>query len=202
MALLLLVRHGVTDAVGKTIVGRLPGYPLNEKGRTEASAIATALSKLQLDAVHASPLERARDTAVAIAAPHGLPVVVNDALTDIDFGRWNAQALAELESVPAFRRFNQHRAFCGIPEGERVSRVQARIVDALAEIAEAHPTGCVVVVSHGDPIRLAIAFYLGLAVDHAQRLEIGTGRVSVLELNEADAKLHALNACDVNMLAR
>jgi probable phosphoglycerate mutase len=202
MTLLLLVRHGATDAVGKLIVGRLRGYPLNERGRAEAAALAASLSGLNLVAVHSSPLERARDTAAEIAAPHGLRVTENEALTDIEFGEWNAQPLSALESIAAFRRFNEHRAFCGIPAGERVSRVQSRMVDVLAEIAEAHPRGTVVVVSHGDPIRLALAFYLGLAVDHMQRLEIGTGSVSALELNDANVTLRALNACNLEMLAR
>jgi broad specificity phosphatase PhoE len=200
VTLFLLVRHGLTEAVGKIIAGRLPGFPLNEKGRAEAAALAASLSALKLDAIHSSPLERARETAAIVAAPHGSSVVENEALTDIDFGRWNAQPISHLESIPAFQRFNQHRAFCGIPSGERVSQVQARMVDALAEVAEAHPSGTVVVVSHGDPIRLAIGFYLGLGVDLVQRLEIGTGSVSALELSEQDAKLHALNARDVRML--
>jgi broad specificity phosphatase PhoE len=202
MTLLFLVRHGETDAVGKLIPGRLPGYGLNEKGRAEAAVLAASLARSKLDALYSSPLQRARDTAAAIAEPHGIRVELSEALTDIDFGDWNGQALVGLESVAAFRHFNQHRAFCGIPKGERVSRVQSRIVDALAEIAEAHPDGTVVVVSHGDPIRLGIAFYLGLAVDHVQRLEIGTGSVTALELNDADAKLHTLNARTVDFLDR
>jgi broad specificity phosphatase PhoE len=201
MTLFLLVRHGATDAVGKVITGRLPGYPLNETGRAEAAALAAALSRLKLDAAYSSPLERARETAAAVAAPHAIDVVEIESVTDIDFGLWNAQAIDALEALPEFRRFNQHRAFCGIPDGERVSRVQARMVDALAEIAEAHPGGTVLVVSHGDPIRLAIAFYLGLAVDHSQRLEISTASVTALELNDGDAKLLTLNSRTVDVLA-
>jgi probable phosphoglycerate mutase len=200
MTLLLLVRHGLTDAVGKIICGQLPGYPLNEKGRAEAALLASSLSSVKLHAAYSSPLQRARDTAEAIAAPHGLRVVEMEALTDIDFGQWNAQAIADLESVDSFRRFNQHRAFCGIPNGERVSHVQARMVDVLAEIADAHVGGTVVVVSHGDPIRLALAFYLGFAVDHVQRVEIGTGSITALELNDRDATLRTLNARSLDAL--
>jgi broad specificity phosphatase PhoE len=200
MTLLLLVRHGATDAVGKVISGQLPGYPLNERGRAEAALLAGSLASVKLEAAYSSPLQRARDTAATIAAPHGLCVIETEAMTDIDFGQWNAQAIADLESVDSFRRFNQHRAFCGIPKGERVSRVQTRVVDALAEIADAHAGKTVVVVSHGDPIRLALAFYLGLSVDHIQRLEVGTGSVTALELNEAEATLRTLNARSLDAL--
>jgi broad specificity phosphatase PhoE len=202
MTLFLLCRHGDTDAVGKIIAGRLPGYPLNEKGRAEAAALATSLSKVNVHRVYCSPLERARETAAAIAIPRGMAAVENEALTDIDFGDWNAQAIVQLESVPAFRRFNQHRAFGGIPNGETVSHAQGRMADALAEIAEAHPSETVVAVSHGDPIRLVVAFYIGLSVDHSQRLQIDTGSVTALELNDADAKLLTLNARNVDVLVR
>ena len=194
MTLLLLVRHGSTDAVGKIIAGRLPGYLLNDQGRAEAAALAGSLSALNIESIYSSPLERARDTAEMIAFPHGLRVVQREDITDIDFGRWNCLPIAELEPLREFQKFNQHRAFCGIPEGERMSGVQARMVDALADIVNAHPGKTVVVVSHGDPIRLAVAFYLGLALDHVHRLEIGTGSVTALELNDEDARLLALNA--------
>jgi broad specificity phosphatase PhoE len=200
MTLLLLTRHGATDAVGKIICGQLPGYPLNEQGRAEAALLARSLSSLNIAAVYSSPLERARETAAAVAAPHGLSVVEAELLTDIDFGQWNARAIADLESEDSFRRFNQHRSFCGIPQGERVSGVQARVVDALADIAVRHAGATVVVVSHGDPIRLALAFYLGLAVDHIQRLEVGTGSVTALELNDADATLRTMNARNLDSL--
>jgi broad specificity phosphatase PhoE len=190
---LLLVRHGLTDAVGKLITGRLSGYPLNPAGQAEAEALADALSNRKLAAVYSSPLERALHTAARIASRHGLAVIEREALTDIEFGDWSAQAIATLETQAAFRRFNRHRAFCAIPNGERVVRVQARLVDALTDIAEAHPTSCVVVVSHGDPVRLAVAFFLGLPVDLAQRLEIGTGSVSELELFEDDVRLWSWN---------
>ncbi|HKO51447.1 MAG TPA: histidine phosphatase family protein [Polyangiaceae bacterium] len=202
MTSILLVRHGNTEAVGEFLVSRLPGYPLDERGRAEAESLATALSPLKLTAVHSSPLQRAKQTATAIAAPHGIAVFESEALTDVDFGQWNGLAIADLEADAAFRRFNQHRALCAIPKGERVSRIQARMVDALAEIVQAHPDGIVVVVSHGDPIRLAVAFYLGLAVDHCQRLEIGTGSVTALELNDTDAKLLTLNASNADVLGR
>src|SRR4051812_28491838 len=103
MTLLLLVRHGATDAVGKIISGQLAGYPLNEKGHTEAALLASSLASVKLEAIYSSPLQRARDTATSIAAPHGLRIIEMEAMTDIDFGRWNAQPIADLESVESFR---------------------------------------------------------------------------------------------------
>ncbi|HEX3773337.1 MAG TPA: histidine phosphatase family protein [Polyangiaceae bacterium] len=193
MTLLLFVRHGATDAAGKVLSGRLGGFPLNALGQAEARAVSEMLSTVQLEAVYSSPLERALGTAERIAAARPLNVRVRESLTDIDFGAWSGRSIAELEGVDEFRRFNAHRAVAHVPEGERVGAVQARMVEAVAEITSTHPTGAVAVVSHADPIRFALAFFLGLALDHTHRLEIATGSISGLELNEYDARLLYLN---------
>ena len=81
MTRLLLIRHGTTDAVGQRLVGRLPGIPLNAKGRAEVAALGARLAGAALAAVYSSPLERALETASAIAAPHGLEPVLRETLT-------------------------------------------------------------------------------------------------------------------------
>ena len=67
MARLVLVRHAPTAETGKTLYGRLPGHPLSEKGLQMAAEVADRLASVKVAAIYASPLERAMQTAEAIA---------------------------------------------------------------------------------------------------------------------------------------
>src|SRR3954453_2472085 len=84
----LLLRHAHCDPVGYSIAGRAPGVHLSATGRQEASALGERLRLLQITAVYSSPLERALETAAAIAEPQGLEVAVAPGLIEIDFGDW------------------------------------------------------------------------------------------------------------------
>ena len=72
MTTFLLIRHGETDAVGKSLMGWAPGWRLNETGRRQVERLSKRLTQLPLRAVYTSPLERARETAESIARPHGV----------------------------------------------------------------------------------------------------------------------------------
>jgi broad specificity phosphatase PhoE len=81
----LLIRHGHVDAIGRRLVGRLPGVTLSTSGLSEVERLRRNLA-LRLDAVYSSPLERARETAAPLAADRKLEPVTLDGLTEVDFG--------------------------------------------------------------------------------------------------------------------
>lgn len=183
----------MTDVVGKRLVGRAAGIPLNEQGTCEAIALAARLRARAIEAVYSSPLERAVATARAVAEGRHLEVQVRDGLTDIDFGEWTGKTIAELQGDGRFQRFNTHRTGTRPPGGEHVVEVQHRMVWELEQLAARHPDGTVMVVSHADPIRAALGFFLGFPMDSLTRIEIGTGSCSCLVLTPDAARLLSLN---------
>lgn len=193
MTSLLLVRHGHTGAVGERLVGRRPNVPLDAIGRAQAERLAAFFARAPLAAVYASPLERTADTAQAIAARHGLGVSLSDALLDLDFGSWTDRRLEELRAEPGFQRFNTHRAGVAPPTGEHPALMQSRMAVELCRLRDAHPGQLVAVVGHADPLRAAIAYFVGIPLDLARRLELEPGGVSWLELTVDDASLRYLN---------
>ena len=104
MALLLLVRHAVTEATGRRLSGSTPGIHLSSEGETQAVRLAERLALLHLDAVYASPLERCVETARAIAQPRRLLVRPIPELEEVGYGRWTGRRLSQLARTALWKR--------------------------------------------------------------------------------------------------
>ena len=194
MATLLLIRHGDNDFVRKNkLPGQQAGIHLNERGRKQAEALAGSLKDLPIQAVYSSSLERAIETAEPLAQSLHLEIQVRPTLMDLDVGAWTSRSLKVLNRMKAWMAVQRAPSLFHFPKGESFLQAQERIVTELDAIAKAHPKGLAAVVFHSDPIKLAIAHYLGLPFDHFQRLAIGTGSVSILGVHELGAILMALN---------
>lgn len=187
-ATILLVRHGSHAEVGHVLSGRSE-IALSDAGRAEAARLARRLADLPLAAVHSSPRRRARETAEIIAAPHGLPVEIADALDEIDFGAWAGRSFAALAPDPLWRRWNSARGAASAPGGEDMHAATAR---ALGHI-EAGREGLHAMVSHCDVIRGVVAHYLGLDVDRLLTFDVDPASVTTLALHDGGARLVALN---------
>lgn len=173
MTRLLLIRHGTNDLRESGILaGWMPGVHLNLEGQAQVEALARRLTPIEIEAVYASPLERTLETAKIIAASQGLPVVVREGLGEIHFGRWTGQPLEKLRQRRLWRAAQFVPSAVRFPGGESLREMQTRVVAELEEVRIEHPQQTVVIISHGDVIKAAVAFYIGLPLDLFQRLVI------------------------------
>jgi broad specificity phosphatase PhoE len=166
---LLLVRHGETDW---NLNGRFQGHadpPLNETGRAQARELAAALEQRSVAAVYSSPLRRAFETAEIVADLHGLRPVPVEGLGEVDVGSWQGLTRAEVEErFPA--QFRRWLAFGqGWDDGETYDDMGRRVVATLLELARRHESERVLAVTHGGPIRAALAAALGISHSEARR---------------------------------
>jgi probable phosphoglycerate mutase len=190
------VRHAATDFIGNTLSGRLPGVHLNESGRKQAANLAERLAAHQIDAVYSSPQERARQTAEPLAIAAGKEVVMAAELAELDFGAWTGRTFDELSEAPEWRCFNRSRSTTRIPGGELLLEVQARAIGFVERVSRDHLGGRVVLVTHGDVIRCAVAFYLGMPLDFLLRLEVSPASVSVVTLEAGNPRVICVNSTD------
>ena len=207
MAVLLLIRHATNDFV-KTgrLPGRTPNIHLNEEGRHQAEALRSALASKKMDAVYASQLERAIETAWRVAASHALPVHIRPNLADIDNGTFTGRTIKDVAEDVAtkdlWKVVVETPSAAVFPEGEAMLDMQRRVVGQIDAIALAHPDietpvaepnahptrrpQVVAIVMHADPIKAALAHYLGMPFDFFQRLGIAPASISTLLLNPAE----------------
>jgi probable phosphoglycerate mutase len=193
MTTVLLIRHANNDLVGKTIASWMPGVHLNEEGRVQANRLAGRLENVSLRAIYCSPLERALETAQPVARKLDLPVQIREELGEVRFGDWTGCTIADLDRTPLWQRFNAYRSGTRAPNGELMLESQVRIVNAMEAMRAAHPGECIAVVSHGDVIRAALVYYLGMAMDNFHRIEISPASITTLELNDWGVRVLALN---------
>jgi len=186
---LLLLRHGRSTAnTAGVLAGRADGVELDETGRAQADDAASRLASLPLAAVVTSPLTRCVQTAEHVLARQPEPrpgLVVDDALTECDYGAWQGRPLAELAQEPLWRTVQQRPSEVTFPGGESMVAMAARAVEAVrrhdAEVARRHgPDAVWLAVSHGDVVKALLADALGMALDDFQRLDVHPASVSVV----------------------
>lgn len=196
MPTLLLIRHGENDYVktGK-MAGRLPGVHLNEKGQKQAQALGEALQDIPITAIYSSPLERAMETATPIANARKLQIIQNPDLMDTNVGKWQGKSLAALRLKKEWKIVQSAPSRFQFPDGESFLDLQWRIANVLEGIIKKYnkPKDIVAVVFHADPIKLAVSHFLGLPLDHFQKLSCDTGSLTMLQVGEAGANLVKLN---------
>jgi broad specificity phosphatase PhoE len=189
----LLIRHGLTDAVGRFLSGRAPGVHLNAEGQRQANVLASRLHGSGLAAVLSSPLERTLETARPIARDHGLEVEVDQRLTELDVGDWTGRRFDELADDPRWRRYNTLRSITPPPGGELMIDVQQRAVATLIDATRRHAHGTVALVSHADVLRALLLFALGMPIDALARLEVLPARISVLVVDDGGPRVLQVN---------
>jgi len=194
MTTFLLMRHGETDAIGKLVMGWNPGWHLNANGRSQAERLAGRLAKRPIRAIYTSSLERAVETAEIVGRPHRLSPCPDAEFGEVRFGEWEGMKLEDLPKSERFRHYNAFRSVVRPPGGgETMIEVQARMVRGLERLMNAHPDETVGVVSHGDPLRSVLAYFLGTPLDLLLRFEISPASLSVLEVEESGARVLCMN---------
>lgn len=169
---LYLVRHGETDPNRYRIMqGRGVDAPLNATGRQQAEAVARRFADMSLDAIYASGLRRAVETAQMAHRYHPkVPFAQNPDLDEMAWGIYEGtppsperdEALSDI-----YRRWDEGEYGAAVEGGESIIDVQTRGVRAVRDIVEDHAGETVLVVTHGRMLRVLLASVLdGHSLDH------------------------------------
>jgi phosphoserine phosphatase len=160
----LLIRHGETQWNRELIFRGRADIPLSDKGRAQAEQLAVALAAEKIDAVYASSLSRAQQTAAPLAAPRSLEAQVSDNLLDMNFGEWEGLSVKEVEAryPKIFQLWQNHPERCVPPGGEGLAEIRARIKSGLSQWIDRHPAQTVALVSHRVVCKVMLCEVLGL----------------------------------------
>ena len=163
---LYMVRHGQTAASRENRFSGSSDPPLTEVGEAMAQAFARVYASMEWEAVYTSPMQRTRQTADALCRLTGLQAIVEDGLTEIDYGEWEGLRQADVKErwPEAFAYWAHDVASRGTPGGETAFNVAARAMRVVEEIRSRHERGNVLLVSHKATLRVITCALLGLDV--------------------------------------
>lgn len=140
---------------------------MNDRGRAQAQQVAEALREQPLDALYASDLRRAAETAEAIGQATGLTVRYDPRLREIHQGEWQGLLVTEIERryPDLFRRWQETPLTVTLPGGESIAQMQERVLAAVEDIAQQHSDQQVAIVAHKLPISFIKCHYQGIPLE-------------------------------------
>lgn len=161
MTRMIFVRHGEsTGNETRRFYGHYDGE-LTDRGREQARMTAEYLKDVRIDKAYASDLKRAFETGEIIAAPHGLSVIPDKGLREIDAGEWEGQKFTTLieKYSDDFGMWVNDLVNCRPTGGESVRELATRIREAVWKIAEENDGKTVLIATHATPIRSLITLW-------------------------------------------
>ncbi len=191
MTAIIIVRHGQTEW---NMAGKWQGsadIPLDTPGLEQAEAIADRLATWEIDAIYSSDLQRAAQTAKAIAKHHDLNVIIEPAWRERHVG--DCEGMTRAEILETYREMFEAGTFQA-PNGENAETLAARVIPAFKQIERDHEDETVLIVSHGGTIASLITHILNLPFEDSWRFMAGynTG-LSRIEKTERGWRLTRLN---------
>jgi probable phosphoglycerate mutase len=186
---IVLVRHGETDWNREN---RFQGHadpPLNELGRAQAEALAGDLAPETFASAYTSPLRRATETAEILATRLGVELRTSETLMEVDVGSWSGLTRAEVESrfPEGYRRWLEYGH--GWDDGETYEELGRRVVACLLDLGARHLGETLLAVTHGGPIRSALAAASGIGFDEARRSLTVIGNCATARVTVAAGQL-------------
>jgi len=196
MALFYFLRHG---EAAWNAEGRFCGstdVPLSDVGRRQAQLLARRLQPIRVECLYSSPLGRTRETARLIGEPIGRETVVDPRLTELNYGAWEGQTLEEFKrAYPAiYRAWDADPANVAPPGGETGVQLIERVMPFMAEVAQRHPSGNVVVVCHKTVCRLLACHIMGVPLsEYRRRIAMENAALNIFETVKRNWRVVALN---------
>ena len=190
--LIYLVRHAEPDYPGgvRMCLGKRNDLPLSAYGQTQAQALKRFFESVPFEAVYASPLLRAQQTAQAIAGrTHPLHTI--ESLTELDGGQWDGLTFDQIrERYPGY--FLPGSPDACPPDGETDEDGTARMLSALHDVA-GRTQRCAIIVAHSGVNRLLLCTLLGLPSSEKRRMRQGFAAVNLLAQTESGFTVRALD---------
>jgi probable phosphoglycerate mutase len=177
----LFLRHGISDANEKGVLaGRLPDINLSTKGREQARQLVKHIEDLQVHRILVSPLDRCLQTVEPYLASSGKRFYFEKSFIEMNYGDWSGQKLKELSKTKDWKKVQSKPSEFIFPNGESFRNAQRRVLQQMKALAEKNPKKNILIVSHGDIIKLAICASLSMKLDDFQRIVVDPASITAI----------------------
>jgi probable phosphoglycerate mutase len=154
------------------------------------------MKSILADALYSSPLIRALETARLIGEAIGREPLVDHRLAELNYGAWEGQTFEEIQRATpaAYRAWDADPANLAPPEGESGVHLIERVMPFLVDVAQRHPTGNVVVVSHKTVCRLLACHIMRVPLgEYRRRVPMENAALNIFEAADGNWRVVTLN---------
>lgn len=191
---LMLVRHGETEWNAQRRYQGQSDVPLSELGVQQAKLVAERLAGHEIDAVYASDLKRAWETAQIIVEKNGLRVSSEPRLRELKFGILEGLTFDEAQEKYPEMIAAWLSDFHQTPQGgETIGLFNARVISLLEDLKRQHDEQTVLLVAHGGPLSELLRMVLELSPQKRWYLELENASLSEVLIAEDFVSLKRLN---------
>lgn len=182
MTTFFLLRHAHSTANDQGVLaGRTPGISLSRIGSSQARGLSSAIKDLEIDRIISSPLGRCVDTITPLAKQKRKRVHLDKRFLEMDYGLWSGRKLKELSREQSWKTIQTKPTSFTFPDGESFRSAADRIENALNSLARKYPKEKILIVTHGDIIKIALQLANGGPIDNFQRFIVDTCSLSEVE---------------------
>ena len=200
MTIFLLLRHAHSTANDAGILaGRTEGIHLSTKGIQQSKGLPKALQEFPIDRFMSSPLSRCIETIQPTLTQRHKRLVMNDSFIEMDYGAWSGRELKKLRKEKGWKQIQRSPLTFTFPQGESFARTAVRIERGLHKLSTLYPKETILIVTHGDIIKLATQITLGGDLNKFQRLVVDTCSLTVLDWKKSERSLLHFNQKLVNI---
>lgn len=195
MTSIYLIRHGETEWNKISKVQGQIDIELSENGVRQAKLLAKRLSMEKIDAIYASNLKRARQTAAIIAEYHKHEILEREDIREISLGPWEGLTVDEIRIKYSehYRVYREDPFNFNMPGAETFTKLADRTYNAIVSIVKENTDKTIIVVSHGNAIKAAIMRILDIDIKHYTKFRISNASISVVNFYESGAAINSLN---------
>lgn len=191
---LILVRHGETEWNAQRRYQGQSDVPLSELGVRQAELVAERLARHEIDAVYASDLKRAWETAQIIVEKNGLNVSSEPRLRELKFGILEGLTFDEAQEQYPEMIAAWLDDFHQTPEGaETIDLFNARVISLLEDLKRQYDEQTVLLVAHGGPLSELLRVVLELSPQKRWYLELENASMSEVLIAADFVSLKRLN---------
>lgn len=195
MTTFIFLRHAVSTAnEAGLLAGRIPGVVLSKKGEKQANSLASILNSLQIDKVLVSPQERCLQTIKPWLTDVRKRANTDPAFQEMDYGDWSGRKLKDLSKSKEWKQIQKSPSTFKFPNGESFLAAQRRVQRSLNSLSKKYPKSNILIVSHGDIIKMAVASTLNLELDKFQRIIVDPASITITVWQGKQKSLISLNS--------
>lgn len=173
MTTFLLLRHAHSEANNAGILaGQLEGIGLSKDGLAQVNKLTSSFENLKIDRIISSPLQRCLETVEQLAKSKKKRISIDRRLVEMDYGSWSGKKLTKLSRMKDWKVIQSKPSRFRFPQGESFPEVEKRIESLLKDLSRRYPKQTLLLVTHGDVIKIAASLTVGSGLDNFQKFSV------------------------------